>query len=963
MSEVFERRPGGGSLVQHAFDNPGEGTPGKRTLVEQLAGGPSMQRSSVPGKGSRAAGAAGGGPALESQGAEGHHGENPAAPRSGAAGRHVGGFARYGGGSVRDHLTRLTNAGVLKLTGAQIAMFDAVSQVETGGQIGCVQTYDDQVVSVGFKQVVLGHGSLEKLMVRAPAGFAKHGLVLDTSGTYQKQGWSNHPHRIAGCDDVEQLRAPEWAIRFYYASMEPDVIAAMCELLLKEQGTVNDAIDSRGGDHTNYLQDLTAQAWLLEVRNNRPAFMPKVIERVREKPAQSRDEFLDALSSAIVETYVAEEPRLHYRKAKEGKQLSPEQDAELLARMKLIYEPIGRHKGTNIVTKISRALAPANVNTDGGQSQPAPAARGATAAGAAAPAAVSVAGPASSAPTAAGADEPIEAPALREADEVTRQPARHEELARADEAAPRALETASSETPVRVRVIARGLNVRKSATTDAEIVGGLRRGDTVEVIGREGKWLGVIHDGAPAFIHGDYVQVAEMTPTTARPAAPAATSSRPQVTDAARQATRPPRSIPAPPRADELPWWLDEEAHEQPGAQAKGGGDPAGAGPQPPGTAAPGAGAGGAAGVAPQPSGAAAPDLDAPRRALLIAFHSVRAPLAERMSQAQDEQARRRLRDELHQLDEGYLQLLESYPAESRYQLDSNVPDREEVLRSAEAALQLRAAYLAERRLGHSEAGRRDADHHLSGMTASRHAGDGGAQWCGAFANAQHGRAGMDSELGRAFMATGNVERFFRYIHDGRNPAWIRIDGAWQRVEEVHQRRGSMRQWWNADAVRSLQVTPQPGDIVLIDHSGGARAEHVAMVHSYDPSSHRLTLIDGNGGGFVVDHRPHADRRAADDPDQAQAEAAAGGQSLSRGGHGDVTMSVRDLDDTPTASQVAADIARVERHPGARRRHSRIYGIGRMSIVDYEEHEYSASHPSGSRAAHGASSHAGRGHR
>jgi len=368
-------------------------------------------------------------------------------------------------------------------------------------------------------------------------------------------------------------------------------------------------------------------------------------------------------------------------------------------------------------------------------------------------------------------------------------------------------------------------------------------------------------------------------------------------------------------------------------------------------------------GINPATTPAAAPASggDAARRELLARFHAERTPLAERMNQAPNEQERRRLRDELHQLDDRYLQQLAQYPAGTRYQHDDAG-----VRSSVVAALQLRAAYFAESRLGHSDEGRRDAEGHLGGLRASGPGVEGGAAWCGAFANAQHGRSGMDSDLGRAFMHTTNAENFFRYRHNGRNPGWIRADGTWHHVREFHQSRGSERQWWDAEAVRAhQQVTPQAGDVVLIDHSGSAAANHVAMVHSYDPSTHRLTMIDGNGGGFVVDHRRRDGDHgaAASDPNRAHAEAAAGGQSLRRGGAGDVTMSVRDLDNEPTTDQVNADVARVSGNPGARRQHSRIYGLGRMSAVDYEDHEYSVRDPGSSNAAHDAQGRARRSHR
>lgn len=283
--------------------------------------------------------------------------------------RKKNGYAKYGGGAVRDVLTRLVESGQLHITGNQIAVLDAVAQVETGGQIGCVQTYDDQVVSIGFKQVVLGHGSLEKIMKKAPAGFAKHGLALDTSKTYEHPGWKKPPHQIAGCDDEELLRTEEWGNKFYEASMEPDVVAAMCELALGEAGKVDAAVD-RSAPDCKFFDDLTAQAWLLETINNRPAYMPKAVSRAVDdgaKGATTRDRFLDILSGAIVETYVIEEPLLFYNKAlkKLKKPPTPEQDAKLLADAKAKYASVGRRKGTNIVTKISRHLKAPEIASTG----------------------------------------------------------------------------------------------------------------------------------------------------------------------------------------------------------------------------------------------------------------------------------------------------------------------------------------------------------------------------------------------------------------------------------------------------------------------------------------------------------------------------------------------------------------------------------------------------------------------
>ncbi|HET7504007.1 MAG TPA: SH3 domain-containing protein [Kofleriaceae bacterium] len=270
------------------------------------------------------------------------------------------GFTKYGGGTVRAALTRLANAGKLSITGNQIAQLDALAQVETGGQVSGVDTTDDMVVSIGFHQVVLGHKSIEAVMQKAPAAFAKHGLELDMSATYKVKGWSN-PHQIKGAADVEDLRGHDWGDRFYAASLEDDVIVAIAQFALDEARAV-ETITTASGGTGDYFADDTARAWILEVHNNRPAYTAEAVRRAVEagaKSAKNRDQFLDILSAAIVDTYGEREAMLFYQREKArpaNQHITAEKDAELREHAKTTYGRIGRTKGTHIVTKISRHL-------------------------------------------------------------------------------------------------------------------------------------------------------------------------------------------------------------------------------------------------------------------------------------------------------------------------------------------------------------------------------------------------------------------------------------------------------------------------------------------------------------------------------------------------------------------------------------------------------------------------------
>jgi N-acetylmuramoyl-L-alanine amidase len=66
------------------------------------------------------------------------------------------------------------------------------------------------------------------------------------------------------------------------------------------------------------------------------------------------------------------------------------------------------------------------------------------------------------------------------------------------------------------RVTALGLNVRSSphAGSRGNIIGSLRRGDQVEIIGRDGAWLQITFQGQLAFVHSGYVEREAAKPAT-----------------------------------------------------------------------------------------------------------------------------------------------------------------------------------------------------------------------------------------------------------------------------------------------------------------------------------------------------------------------------------------------------------------------------------------------------------------
>ena len=104
------------------------------------------------------------------------------------------GVAKYGTTRLTTRLQDMMQRGVLGVAGApatldrdQLFMLQGVANVETGGMDNAVYTRDNMYVSLGFKQVTLGWGSLYEIIEAAPGAFAKHGIVLG-GGTYTAQG-------------------------------------------------------------------------------------------------------------------------------------------------------------------------------------------------------------------------------------------------------------------------------------------------------------------------------------------------------------------------------------------------------------------------------------------------------------------------------------------------------------------------------------------------------------------------------------------------------------------------------------------------------------------------------------------------------------------------------------------------------------------------------------------------------
>jgi hypothetical protein len=204
--------------------------------------------------------------------------------------------------------------------------------------------------------------------------------------------------------------------------------------------------------------------------------------------------------------------------------------------------------------------------------------------------------------------------------------------------------------------------------------------------------------------------------------------------------------------------------------------------------------------------------------------------------------------------------------------------------------------------------------------------------WCGMFVAASMFRgAALDKNARLAFAHTDNVHDFFTYsrrpINTGRTPLSIWAEDQWWGVKEYHEQRGLARTWVEGAAIRAADI--RPGDVALIRHRGtqpaGEVANHIVMVDSWDPTTGKLTTIEGN---VLEGIRPDA---AGEPRRTATGEVA----STTTNAPSSTAVHVRDMDDQQTLTPGAGP-GGTYRERGART----VYGIGRPSLVDFEHHDF-----------------------
>ncbi|HYZ79569.1 MAG TPA: D-Ala-D-Ala carboxypeptidase family metallohydrolase, partial [Gaiellaceae bacterium] len=223
------------------------------------------------------------------------------------------GYAAYGGGRLEDSLRRLVRAGTLSISERDIDTLQRIADVESTGLTNALNSWDNAVMSIGFKQWTLRWGELQDLISRAPEAFARHGIRLAPPGTNYTFGPSGKTwtkRAIDGVPDKETLRNEEWGRRFFLAALEPEAVAAAANKALEDVRKLEQHVKATYG-WSPHFESPRGRALLAELDNNRPAYVrivvPRVLARAKERPGIDEEALLEIFVEEIVAAYQSKE--------------------------------------------------------------------------------------------------------------------------------------------------------------------------------------------------------------------------------------------------------------------------------------------------------------------------------------------------------------------------------------------------------------------------------------------------------------------------------------------------------------------------------------------------------------------------------------------------------------------------------------------------------------------------------
>ncbi|MEU5685852.1 hypothetical protein DEJ48_01375 [Streptomyces venezuelae] len=233
-----------------------------------------------------------------------YHGEGAA--------RTARGLARYSADRpLAATLNDLRRRGVVTMSEDILDTFVRVSQVETGGAVQALNTWDSAVVSIGFLQLTLQHGKVQKWIDAGPEAFRRFGIEVDRGRTYR---WGKSTQQaIVGAATKDELRWDGWAERFYLAGLDEAVIVAECAVSVRWLEAHLAGMNARftrermgwavNAFRAHYDRSPYARGMFQSAYNNLPAVAQRAVVNAMHADHKagglSTDRFLPVLAQAI----------------------------------------------------------------------------------------------------------------------------------------------------------------------------------------------------------------------------------------------------------------------------------------------------------------------------------------------------------------------------------------------------------------------------------------------------------------------------------------------------------------------------------------------------------------------------------------------------------------------------------------------------------------------------------------
>mgnify|MGYP000128171974 CR=1 FL=1 len=225
------------------------------------------------------------------------------------------GLAKYGGGRLDEKLISLVKQGRLSIPKEDIDTFQRIANVETGGLVQALNTWDSTAVSIGFMQWTLQHGKVQEWIGLVPGAFQRFGIEADAGRKYKwtvKGKVTSEHTAIKGAANKNELRWNGWAQRFYRAGLDDEIIVAEAGLaqkhLQRHLNGLKNALKNASLYNTfmgHYGNSLQIRGVFQAAYNNRPAAAKAgTIAALKSAGAVSTEKFLKVLQDSILQAYV-----------------------------------------------------------------------------------------------------------------------------------------------------------------------------------------------------------------------------------------------------------------------------------------------------------------------------------------------------------------------------------------------------------------------------------------------------------------------------------------------------------------------------------------------------------------------------------------------------------------------------------------------------------------------------------